>query len=306
MTDRWEQGFDSWTPRGRPVRDDDTAFDLDREALLHLARELADRRRAEREQTDPELEQLKQTLRERAEAIAIRERELAQLEKRAGGAKAPERPSVDAEALVSRERAALERAQALDERERVLQLRAAELESEADELASREQALEAELARARSQLAESQSERELANAERALLELRAEETRQVEKALAARRIELEAERDRLEARAAELEAQVQALSEPPAPEPALAPAPDPQLVERERELQRLEATLEERERELALVRQGIDAERNALAERERALRRREIAEVRQSFDEPLTPPRFSDGLAAFVSARGRR
>ena len=60
-----------------------------------------------------------------------------------------------------------------------------------------------------------------------------------------------------------------------------------------------------RERELALVRQGLDAERNALLERERALRRREVAEVRQSFDAPLVAPSFSEGLAAFVSWRSR-
>jgi hypothetical protein len=28
--------------------------------------------------------------------------------------------------------------------------------------------------------------------------------------------------------------------------------------------------------------------------------------VRQSFDAPLVPPGFSEGLAAFVSSRGRR
>ena len=60
-----------------------------------------------------------------------------------------------------------------------------------------------------------------------------------------------------------------------------------------------------RERELALLRQGLDAERNTLLERERALRRREVAGVRQSFDEPFVAPSFSEGLAAFVSSRLR-
>ena len=50
------------------------------------------------------------------------------------------------------------------------------------------------------------------------------------------------------------------------------------------------------------MRQGLDAERNALLERERALRRREVADVRQSFDAPFAAPSFSEGLAAFVSS----
>ena len=85
-----------------------------------------------------------------------------------------------------------------------------------------------------------------------------------------------------------------------AAEPADGPA-----GEGERELRRLEARLESRERELALMRQGLDAERNALLDRERALRRREIAEVRQSFEPPLAPPSFSEGLASFVRERSR-
>jgi len=80
------------------------------------------------------------------------------------------------------------------------------------------------------------------------------------------------------------------------PEPA-----DP----REGELRRLEERLELRDRELALVRQGLDAERNQLLERERALRRREVADVRKSVDEPFAAPSFSEGLAAFVSWRSR-
>ena len=53
------------------------------------------------------------------------------------------------------------------------------------------------------------------------------------------------------------------------------------------------------------MRQSLDAERNALRDRERGLRRREVAEVRQSFDAPLAPPSFSDGLAAFARERSR-
>ncbi len=53
------------------------------------------------------------------------------------------------------------------------------------------------------------------------------------------------------------------------------------------------------------MRQGLDAEWNTLRDRERALRRREVAEVRQSFDVPLAPPSFSEGLAAFARERSR-
>jgi hypothetical protein len=53
------------------------------------------------------------------------------------------------------------------------------------------------------------------------------------------------------------------------------------------------------------MRQGLDAERNTLRDRERALRRREVAEARQSFETPLAPPSFSEGLAAFVRERER-
>jgi hypothetical protein len=120
----------------------------------------------------------------------------------------------------------------------------------------------------------------------------------VEKELAAVRVALEQDRDRLEARAREVEAREQALGE-------REDEPDP-YVERENELRRLEAKLDTRERELVLARQGLDAERNDLRDRERALRRREVVEVRQSFDVPLAPPSFGEGLAAFVSSRPRR
>ena len=56
----------------------------------------------------------------------------------------------------------------------------------------------------------------------------------------------------------------------------------------------------------ALVRQGLDAQRNELRERERSVRRRDLAEARQTYEPPLAPPSFSEGLAAFVSSRGRR
>src|SRR3954452_12799731 len=85
--DRWEEVFDSWTPRRSAAPSDDTGVDLDRAALLRLARELAEKRRGLDRRADTELEQLKQSLRERAEAIAARERELADLQKRLAGGK---------------------------------------------------------------------------------------------------------------------------------------------------------------------------------------------------------------------------
>ena len=300
--DRWEEGFDSWTPRRGGGAPDDTGTDLDREALLRLARELAEKRHSEQEHAGVELERLKQSLRERAEAIAARERELAELQKRLGEGKQHKQEKLnttDTDALVARERAALERAQTLEARERELQERATDLEAQAERIEQRELELSTELAQAQSQLNDSLSERELASAERAKLEERAEEARRVEKELATRRIELEQERERLEARAREVEARTRALASEPQ-----EPSTDP-YEQRESELRRLEATLEARERELALVRQGLDAERNALLDRERALRRREVAEVRQSFDAPLVAPSFSEGLAAFVSWRSR-
>ena len=213
--DRWEEGFDSWTPRRGGAAPDDTGVDLDREALLRLARELAEKRHSQQEHSGAELERLKQSLRERAEAIAARERELAELEKRLGEGKPrkqqpPDTANVDA--LIARERAALERAQTLEARERELQARAAELEAQVEEIEQRELELATELAQAQSQLNDSLSERELASAERAKLEERADEARRVEKELAARRIELEQERERLEARAREVEARTHALA----------------------------------------------------------------------------------------------
>jgi hypothetical protein len=307
--DRWEEGFDSWTPRRGGDAPGDTGIDVDREALLRLAREFAEQRHAKQEHAGVELEQLKQSLRERAEAIGARERELAELQKRLGAGKPrkQEKPEpADAEALVARERAALERGQSLEARERELQERAADLEGQAEEIALRELDLAEELAQAQSQLNESLSERELASAERVKLEERAEEAHRVEKELASHRIELEQERDRLEARAREVEARALEVETVPS---ALEPIPSKPrarkanpYAKRENELRRLEATLGARERELALMRQGLDAERNALLDRERALRRREVADVRQSFDEPLIAPSFSEGLAAFVSS----
>jgi hypothetical protein len=74
--DSWEEGFDTWTPRTPDQADagDDTGTDLDRAELLRLARELAERRQAGQTGADAEVDRLKQTLRERAEAVATRPR----------------------------------------------------------------------------------------------------------------------------------------------------------------------------------------------------------------------------------------
>jgi chromosome segregation ATPase len=293
---------------------DDTGVDSDKAALLRLARELAEQRHADHELARVELEQLKQALRERAEAVAARERELMDLQRRLDNGKTIKparqgrRDVVAGDALVARERAALERAQALELRERQLQARQAELEADAARFAEREQELESALAGALAQRGQSESERELAAAERARLEEREQEARRIEKELAARRIELEAEQSALEARARALEAQAAALRATN-PELELEPVSVAEApaatVQREDELRLLEAKLGTRERELALMRQGLDAERNALLDRERSLRRREVADVRQTFDAPLAPPSFSEGLAAFARGRSR-
>jgi hypothetical protein len=307
MSDRWEEGFDTWTPRAEPAGGDDTDTDLDRAELLRLARELAASRRVDPGAGHDELEELKQSLRERAAAVAARERELELLQRKVESGHAsvrdrfrrPPPPAVDEEAIVARERAALERAQALDARTRELEARAATVEAEAARLAEREAELEAELAAAQARLAETEAERELAERERERLEERDKAAHDVERSLATARIALEQERERLEARERELTAQVRTLQN------RVAAEPEPQLDPRLETLEAQEAKLAARERELLLLRQGIDAERNALLERERALRRRELAEVRESFTPPLAPPSFSEGLAALAHRKKR-
>jgi len=288
MTERWEESFDTWKPRG-DAPEGDTGTDVDREELLRLARELAAQRNAEQEQVRRELEQLKQSLRERSEAVAERERELLALQKRLEKGKAPrtkakpEHP--DSETIAARERAAFERLREVEAREARLRAQSAELATEAEKLA----ALQAELQ-------ESQSDRELAAAERDRLEERLEDARRTEKELASIRVELERQRQSVEARERRVRAMAAGAGDP---------GPDP-YDEREEELRRLESRLEVRERELALLRQGLDAQRIELRERERTLHRREAADVRQTFEPPLTPPSFADGLAAFVRSRSRR
>ena len=88
MTEHWEESFDTWTPRADKP-DGETDTDVDRAELLRLARELAAQRNAEQAQARKELEQLKESLRERAEAVAARERELLALQKRLEKGKPP-------------------------------------------------------------------------------------------------------------------------------------------------------------------------------------------------------------------------
>src|SRR5437764_1305198 len=127
----------------------------------------------------------------RLDAIAARERELAELQRRLESGRPPmrarlddlrpkrgdRRDQVDEEALAARERAALERAQALAGRERAAEAReqaaaaqAAELAAESERIAARERELQAELASARAKLTETDAERKLAQAERDRLE----------------------------------------------------------------------------------------------------------------------------------------
>ena len=50
MSEPWEDGFDSWTPRAEAAAGTDTDTDVDRAELLRLARELATQRNAEQGQ----------------------------------------------------------------------------------------------------------------------------------------------------------------------------------------------------------------------------------------------------------------
>jgi hypothetical protein len=366
--DSWEEGFDTWTPRtGRrdsgAVGGEDTDMDLERAELLRLARELAERRRTGRTGDDTEVEQLKQTLRERAEAVAARERELAALQRRLERDR-PRirrlrelRPSRDepaepagGESIEARERATHERSLALDERERALQAQTAEVEAEAAELATRERELATELTAAAATLAETEAERaraaaerELATAERDRLEERDRAVHDREKVVAATRMQVEAERQELVGRAADVEARAAELERRAGELAARAAALDnavehgvqqvgsvereaaaklaaveeqeqmlarrestvASLEARERALADREAKLDAEERDLALVREGLGAERHALLERERRLRQSEAGDARETFARPFAPPSFSDGLAALARSRSR-
>jgi hypothetical protein len=317
--DRWEEGFDNWTPRAPKQAEsaDDTGTDLDRAELLRLARELAEQRQVPTVAGDPEIERLKQSLRERAEAVAARERELNELQRKL------ERPgirgrielrpkrgdAVDTEVVAARERATVDRSQALDERERAVAAEAAELEAEAERLAARERELAEELQTVQSTLAATEAERELAAAERQKLEERDRAIHEREKTLAAARLEVVAERQKLEARAREVERQASALSthdsRPAADVAAREQAALAAVEERERALADRESRLEDSERELGLRRREVEAERNALLERERRRRRLDVADGDDPVARPFAPPSFSEGLASLARSRTR-
>jgi hypothetical protein len=321
--DRWEEGFDNWTPRAPKQAEpaDDTGTDLDRAELLRLARELAEQRQAPAVAGDPEIERLKQSLRERAEAVAARERELDELQRKLER----DRPgirgrielrtkrddAVDGEVLAARERATVERSHALDERERAVAAEAAELEAEAERLAQRELGLAEELKTVQTTLAATEAERELAAAERERLEERDRAIHEREKTLAAARIELAAERQKIEDRARDVErrAAAVAMRDQPAPDDAEAAARERAalvaLEERERALADRESRLEDSERELALRRREVEAERNSLLERERRRRRLDVAEAGDPVVRPFAPPSFSEGLASLARSRSR-
>ena len=151
--DRWEDAFDRWTPRPDGGRDGDTeedGADAEREALHRLARELAEKRRATGVSSDAELEELKRSLRERAEAVSTRERELAELQRRLertarkrGRGAAAAIAAAEAEALAARERSSFERA-------RELERASADIDARKARLAEQELELDALRAGARS------------------------------------------------------------------------------------------------------------------------------------------------------------
>jgi chromosome segregation ATPase len=325
--DSWEEGFDHWTPSQgapRPEPGDDTGTDLDRVELLRLARELADSRRAPATDGDAEVEQLKHSLRERAEAIAARERELADLQRkfeRTGiRGRLELRPkrvdaTADGETIAARERATYERAQALEERERVTLAEAAALEAGAAGLAERERELAEELAAAEATRADTEAERALAVAERERLEERDRAMHEREKQLAAERTELGAERRKLDARARALEVQAAALmsaaadradGETAKPDPRESEAALEAVAKREKTLAKRESKLDESEQELTRRLRELDADRNALLQRERSLRRLDVAGVRDPHAQPFAPPSFSEGLASLARSRSRR
>jgi len=316
--DSWEEGFDTWTPRtpSKAGPSDETGTDLDRAELLRLARELAERRHTPQTGLDPEIEQLKQSLRERAAAVAVRERELTELQRRLErdrpgvrgrfDPRAKRSDAVDEEALAARERATHERMQALEQRERAVEAQTAEVIAEAGRLAERERQLAEELQAVEAKLAETEAERGLAAAERERLEERDRTVHEREKALAAARLEIEAERRKLEARAVGIDVQVAALGSAAAQGVAKPAAAAVAAVEqRERELSRRAEQLDESERDLARVRQELDTERKALLERERRFRRREDADARESMPQPFAFPSFSEGLASLARSRSR-
>lgn len=144
---------------------------MDIDELRRLARDLASRREAAYDEARDEVESLKATLRDRARAVAARERTLAELEDRVSGNGLAE--EID-EARRARAEAETERSLATAERDRL------------DEREQRIRSVEKELASQRIEL-----ERTKVPARRAPASVRQRELDEREKALAAREAELE-------------------------------------------------------------------------------------------------------------------
>jgi hypothetical protein len=133
--DRWEEGFDAWTPSAEAV---DGGTNRDRQELLRLARDLAAARRDELEPSLVELEPLKRTLREAAEAVAAQGRELGELQRRLEAELAAAQAEREL-AVAERERLE-ERQQAVHEVEKELAGLRVALEAREAALAAREPA----------------------------------------------------------------------------------------------------------------------------------------------------------------------
>jgi len=144
--DRWEEGFDNWTP---------SAPGIGGAELQRLAHELAAKRR---DGAATELEALQRSLRESAAAVAARDLELARLRRALEEARVPgkERELETALARAQAEHAlAFAERERLEEREQTARSVERELAAKRMELEAREAALaEREAAQRRRELAE--------------------------------------------------------------------------------------------------------------------------------------------------------
>src|SRR5947209_684598 len=149
----WDAGSCDARPRisvRKPRRAVPAELGVERGVLLRRARDLAERRAADRSEALAEIEQLKQVLRASAERVAARERELAEREARLG-----EREEEEDEQRGPRLRRRRREEHPGPTHEDALAARAAEFESRGRELAARAEAIAAR-------------ERELAEREKAV------------------------------------------------------------------------------------------------------------------------------------------
>jgi hypothetical protein len=298
------------------------AADLQAERVrLHeLARDLAERHERDRADARAELEQLKQSLRERAALVAGRERELD------GRESAPRGPAGRLERLrharLERREDALDRREAaLDEVARRQYDAAAVLARRERDLAGRLKGLEqaaqpapaqpapalpapaqppavplvAEIAALDAQ-ARALLEREQALEERSR---RLEEVEERELALAERAARLEAAEAGLEARRSGLDEAEEALDAGHVDGAAAALADrERELQDRSVELEERQSELEERARELTLASARLAAEHASIRAQERAL-----ARVRSPLPSLRRYVGFSEGFEAFARSR---